>query len=168
MVAVADTSLTVSRSPSWRADNSPSMASATVNAASPEAVGRGSGARWRGRWWRGRRKGSGCGASARRGVPTVKEVDPHGQDLEKVQYERWPSKGRLRSPTIGVSHTRNGLLLNDELHPKLVIQEGDVVGRLVDTDRQSAAYAVASSPIDGKIDRPARCGRRLQASDHLA
>src|SRR6202035_5488212 len=65
-------------------------------------------------------------------------------------------------------HTRNGRLLRGEPHPKLIIQEGDVVGRLVDTDRQSAAYAVASLPVDGKIDRSARCGRCLEASDHLA
>src|SRR5215467_10955864 len=43
-----------------------------------------------------------------------------------------------------------------EPHSKLIVKEGDVIGRLVNPDRQGAADAVTRLAVDGKVDRPVR------------
>ena len=60
------------------------------------------------------------------------------------------------------------VLLRRQCHPELVEEEGDVVGRLVDADRQRAADAVAGQAVDGQVERATRRRGLLQASDHLS
>jgi hypothetical protein len=73
------------------------------------------------------------------------------------------SKGRWQTaPRADRGGRRGSNLLCRQRHPELVEQEGDVVGRLVDADRQRAADVVAGHDVDGQIDRATRRRGRLR------